>query len=100
MIRPCVALLALVLMACRERGSADGNLAAAKPLAGDSAIEARTSVGEQIYMRGEYDSATSIWNEALSSARLVKDTVAEPRILTWLGLAAWRKGDLDKAREL
>jgi CHAT domain-containing protein/tetratricopeptide (TPR) repeat protein len=58
------------------------------------------ALGERIYLRGEYDSARSVWSAALNRSRAHHDSVAHARALTWLGLNAWRQGDYTAARTL
>jgi CHAT domain-containing protein/tetratricopeptide (TPR) repeat protein len=58
------------------------------------------SFGERVYLRGEFDSASSLWTTALAQSRALRDSAAEARSLTWLGLAAWRRGDYRDARRL
>jgi len=65
---------------------------AARPL--DSLV----ADGERIYMRGQFDSARAVWRGALARSRVERDSVAEARTLTWLGLAAWRLGEYAEAR--
>ena len=82
-------LLSLIgAAACRSR---DPPAATASPL--DSLI----AQGEQIYRREEYDSARVVLLPVAERAREVRDSVAEARALTWLGLAAWRLGDYQRA---
>jgi CHAT domain-containing protein/tetratricopeptide (TPR) repeat protein len=57
------------------------------------------ATAEQIYWRGEFDSARVVWRSALQH-RAPADSVTEPRVLTWLGLAAYRQGDYEQARGL
>jgi CHAT domain-containing protein/tetratricopeptide (TPR) repeat protein len=56
------------------------------------------SVGESAYWGGNYDSARILWRKALGRARLEGNDTSEARILTWLGLTSWRKGDYPDAR--
>jgi CHAT domain-containing protein len=53
-----------------------------------------------VYLRGEFDSASALWLHALPTLRAARDSAGEARVLTWLGLAAYRTGDYRKAREL
>ncbi|HEX6432811.1 MAG TPA: tetratricopeptide repeat protein, partial [Gemmatimonadales bacterium] len=55
--------------------------------------------GEQVYYRGEFDSARAIWRQALHTSE-PGDSLTEPRVLTWLSLAAYRQGDYPAARQL
>lgn len=57
------------------------------------------SVGESTYWAGNYDSAGILWRAALRRARVAKDDTAAARILTWLGLTSWRRGDYSAARQ-
>jgi CHAT domain-containing protein len=56
--------------------------------------------GESLYLHGAYDSAQASWDAALLEARDTRDSLAESRVLTWLGLTAWRTGDYTRARTL
>lgn len=56
--------------------------------------------GERMYLRGEYDSARAVWSALLERSRAKRDSVTEARVLTWLGLAAWRLGDYREAQRL
>lgn len=57
------------------------------------------AVGESTYWAGNYDSARTLWRGALRRARDAGDQTSEARIITWLGLASWRKGDYKDARQ-
>ena len=63
-------------------------------------VDSLLARGEQVYLRGEFDSAAAEWNAALAKSRALQDSLAEARSLTWLGLAAWRQGDYRTARRL
>ena len=65
-----------------------------------AALASAIARGESLYLQGEYDSARSKWNAALLDARGMHDSLAESRVLTWLGLTAWRTGDYAAARSL
>lgn len=54
--------------------------------------------GESAYFAGEIDSARSLWRTALEAG--AGDPTLEPRVLTWLGLAAYRQGEYGEARDL
>src|SRR6185437_401079 len=56
--------------------------------------------GEAVYLRGRFDSARVLWGGALVRARAARDTLGQSRLLTWLGLAAYRQGDYVQARRL
>jgi CHAT domain-containing protein/tetratricopeptide (TPR) repeat protein len=58
------------------------------------------SAGESSYWAGNYDSARAAWLEALRQAQAAGDDTAQARILTWLGLTSWRKGDYRGARQI
>lgn len=57
------------------------------------------SIGESTYWAGKYDTAQILWRGALRRARADQDDTAAARILTWLGLTSWRKGDYRDARQ-
>ncbi|HEX4628309.1 MAG TPA: tetratricopeptide repeat protein, partial [Gemmatimonadales bacterium] len=63
-------------------------------------LESLLAVGEGTYYRGQYDSVRVLWLGALDRARELRDSVAEARLITWLGLVAWRQGDYKTARRL
>lgn len=94
---PCLALaahLSLIGAACTD--------SRAPPVtsSGLNAIDSAVAAAESVYLRGEFDSARMLWRGALSRATAVRDSVREARILTWLGLAAYRQGDYREARTL
>ena len=86
------ALLALVAACSRQPAAAKGD--------GAITMDSLLARGERVYLRGAYDTARTLWTEALDRSRLHSDTLAEARALTWLGLAAWRQGDYQAARTL
>lgn len=67
---------------------------------GDEALALAIARGESLYLHGAYDSARATWDTALLDARAARDSLAESRVLTWLGLTAWRTGDYASARSL
>ena len=98
MTHPARALRMLVLLAAgacspSARPRAPARVVAAPP-------ESALAVGESIYYRGQYDSARTLWAGALDRARAVPDSAAEARLLTWLGLVAWRQGAYAASRQL
>lgn len=86
--------LGLIAAACMD--------SRAPPVAttGSNDLDSVVAAAESVYLRGEFDSARAIWREALPRATAVRDSVREARILTWLGLAAYRQGDYREARTL
>src|SRR5207253_1667357 len=100
------ALTLVALASCRAQpiittGQADRNFSP-PPAPGDSiaipeAVDSLLGLGEQVYLRGEFDSASALWTAALKRSRTLRDSVAEARSLTWLGLSAWRRGDYSAA---
>ena len=63
-------------------------------------IAIQLAVGESAYIHGALDSARAVWEDALVRSRAAADPVGESRSLTWLGLAARRRGDHAGARRL
>jgi CHAT domain-containing protein/tetratricopeptide (TPR) repeat protein len=55
-------------------------------------------LAESTYFRAEYDSARAMLEEAIR--RAPADSVLQARALTWIGLAALRRGDYANAREI
>lgn len=76
------------------RDTAVPGVASAAPL------ESLLAAGQRLYSRGEYDSARAVWRDILPRARAERDRDAEARLLTGLGLAAWRLGEPSEARGL
>lgn len=56
--------------------------------------------GEDAYRRAEFDSARGFWRAALPEAERTSDTADQAKLLTWLGLAAWKEGEYAEARAL
>ena len=56
--------------------------------------------GESVYLRGEFDSARIVWSGVLERARTSHDSARQGRVLTWLGLIAYRRGEYSQARVL
>lgn len=96
--RPLLARGALVLglLAACVAGCGDARGARDPPSAADPSPE---EAGRLAYARGDYADAIGPWEVALAEARAAGDRTAEARTLTSLGLAAWRLGDYDGARE-
>jgi tetratricopeptide (TPR) repeat protein len=63
-------------------------------------IDSLLARGERVYLGGGYDTARTLWTDALQRSRLARDSLAQARALTWLGLVAWRQGDYAEARRL
>jgi CHAT domain-containing protein/tetratricopeptide (TPR) repeat protein len=83
----------IIFAACSQSSSSSGAEAA-------RAAPIHVAVAESIYYRGAYDSARVLWLGALERARASGDLAVEARVLTWLGLVAWRQGDYRSARRL
>ena len=78
------------------QGPSVGDSAISKPLSRADLV----SAGESTYWASNYDSARTLWRATLRRARAAGDDTSEARILTWLGLTSWRKGDYRDARQL
>lgn len=91
--------LLVAIIACGEPGGGARPVPDAEP-APAAASDSLLLAGEALYGSGEYDSAAAIWNAGLQPARDGTDARLEARLLTWLGLAAWRTGDVGRARTL
>jgi CHAT domain-containing protein/tetratricopeptide (TPR) repeat protein len=57
-------------------------------------------MAETLYYHGQIDSARSVWSAELVRAGGAGDSAAIARAVTWLGIAAWKQGDLAEARRL
>jgi tetratricopeptide (TPR) repeat protein len=110
-VSPTLALVSSLVW-CSACSDARGPRAAeARPNGASPSVAARNSpptsdpgaglvsVGESTYWAGNYDSARTLWRGALRRARDAGDKTSEARIITWLGLASWRKGDYKDARK-
>ena len=80
------------LVSAAACGTGDGDATAAPR-------DSLTAPGESLYARGAIDSARLAWGDALARPG-VAGSASEARLLTWLGLAAWRLGDYAEARRL
>lgn len=110
---PISLLLCLAPLGCREAPRAPPPARQAATLATPTQVatahapapragtfDALLARAESLYFRGEYDSARGFWTDGLERARAARDSLHEGRILTWLGLAAWRMGDYAAAKRL
>jgi CHAT domain-containing protein len=101
-VRTILFLIVLGLGACtggsgKERGGRVGAFRSSTPKTGPDSLLA---VGESLFNAELYDSARAVWTVALRRARAAHDEPGEARALTWLGLAAYRLGDVTEARGL
>jgi CHAT domain-containing protein len=63
-------------------------------------IDSLLAGGERTYFAGRYDSALVFWTSALNRSRADRDSVREARVLTWLGIRAWKLANYAEARLL
>ncbi|HLG06427.1 MAG TPA: tetratricopeptide repeat protein, partial [Gemmatimonadales bacterium] len=70
-----------------------------KPAERTVSVDSLVAPGESLYVRGSYDSATAVWTEALQGPGIA-GSAGEARLLHWLGLAAYRRGEYADARRL
>ncbi len=89
MRRGCTIALTVLALACGP--------SAGRP-AGNAAVDSILGAGAGLYAREAFDSAQTWWAARLAVARAAGDSTAQAHLLTWLGKAAWRLGDLDTAR--
>ncbi len=98
-------VLALLLAAAVD-GCGRGERLTSRTPEGSSSRESRTtadsvwSVAKTRYDAGAYDSAVALWTVGLRLTRQAADSAGQARMLTWLGLAHWKLGNLDSARSL
>ncbi len=106
---PTGALFVLSLVfhgvSCTERAPPDAGRSkesalAAQPPHTAPDLDAIIATAESVYLRGDFDSASGLWRRTLPALQAVRDSVREARVLTWLGLAAYRTGAYRQAREL
>ena len=109
MRHPTGTLFALSLVfhgaSCTERAPPDldrpkESALGAQPSSGAPDLDASIAAAESVYLRGEFDSASALWRHTLPKLRADRDSAREGRVLTWLGLAAYRTGAYRQARDL
>lgn len=88
----------MALFACSEERGTSATINGKGTAASALPLQTVMAAAEDHYWSGEFDSAKVVFAEALATARLEADTSAEARVLTWLGLAAWRLGEYEEAR--
>ena len=101
----CVLSFVLQGSGCTERAPPGGDRPSLSALWAEHSDatpypDAIIAAAESVYLRGEFDSASTLWLHALPTLRAARDSAREARVLTWLGLAAYRTGEYRKAREL
>jgi len=69
------------------------------PSAGPISDDPLFLLGDSLYQAQEYDSARATWALALVQARQARDSTRQARILTELGIAHYRLGNLTEARQ-
>jgi CHAT domain-containing protein/tetratricopeptide (TPR) repeat protein len=87
-------LEALLLMAgCAAAGCS-------KLRAAPDELDALMLRGDSAYADAEFAAARTLWRSALPEATKAGDTAREARLLTSIGLAAWRLGEYSEARSI
>jgi CHAT domain-containing protein len=71
---------------------------AAAAVVSDAYFDSLFSQAQTVYFAGRYDSAAVLLVAVHRQAKKVSALAAEARALTWLGLAAWRRGAYAEAR--
>jgi CHAT domain-containing protein/Tfp pilus assembly protein PilF len=66
----------------------------------DASLEVAIARAESVYLRASFDTAREALQRALATARETRDSINEGRVLTLLGLTAWRTADFSQARSL
>ena len=98
-----IGLIAIGTAGCEDAGSARDSPAGAEDAKAPTYPATSTTAtpeeeGQAAYARGDYADAIDPWQRALAAVREDGDRETEARILTSLGLAAWRLGDYERAR--
>jgi len=87
----------LLLIACSsEQNAAKENPSAL--FASSASADSLLDLGDQVYRRSEYDSATVLYLKGRAQAVKDGDSAAVTRADTWIGLALWHLGSYDEAR--
>lgn len=105
MRKPVLAAIALLasssLAACEQEPSASNERGGdPEERITSSLFDSILATGEELYWDGEFEAARDVWRPALAEAVATGDVAGESRLLTWLGLAAYRLGDYVEARRL
>jgi CHAT domain-containing protein len=95
----CGVLFVAVLACGKESGdggeqTSPGAAASALPAAAESLLAS----GHVSYKAQDFEAARNQWLAVLSRARTPRDSMLQAELYTWLGLAAYRLGDLDTAK--
>lgn len=98
MIRlPVVVAAILIMTACgQEKTKPAEHSRDSKQSQSPARSDSLLSSGREKYQQQDFSGARALWYAALATAQ--KNTRAEADLYTWLGLSAWRLGDLDSAR--
>ena len=95
-------LLAVVLCLTTLSGACVGDKKSPVPKLSESARSSATDslleAGRLRYVENDFEGARTAWLGSLSTARSRRDVRSEASLYTWLGLAAFRMGDIDSAR--
>lgn len=100
MKRAAAALVILAAIAACDRPGGEGPSSAGQPakLTLNAAAESLLAEGHAAYKKQEFGTAKDLWLKSVPIAQARADLHAQAELYTWLGLAAWRLGDLDSAR--
>ena len=71
-----------------------------RPSDSEWTLDSLLALGETRYWEGAFEDARFAWEDALARSRRLGNRTNEARVLTWLGLAAFRTGDYAEARRL
>jgi CHAT domain-containing protein len=98
-------LVIVTIAACSDATPAKVQIAqetgSVTPTAASTAtLDSLVARGESSFAAGEFDSARAVWRIALEQARSFRNHRSEARILTSLGLVAYRKGEYAESRSL
>src|SRR6185503_11785762 len=89
----------LLLTACSAEQKAAKENPSAR-FASSASADSLLDLGDQVYKRSEYDSATVLYREGRAQAVIDGDSAAVTRADTWIGLASWHLGNYDEARKI
>ena len=96
MRRLFAAAAVLLLSACKQEAGDEVSALRAKPPL-PQAAESLLAQGHTEYNKQEFESARDLWLAILPRATRAQDSILEGELYTWLGLAAYRLGNLDSA---
>ncbi len=90
--------LAAIASSTCTRGDVEDGVDERMTASADTALQPTLARGESLYWAGNYDEARRLWRNLLGGAAAGRDSLLVARVLTWIGLAAYRLSEYPEAR--